>query len=207
MERMTRGWAQWMTGLQSLLDLQRDWAMPAPFWHPGRARPAAAPGRARGQREAVPPQEASSAPGAVAGRVTIAAAGGGPVAGPLRARDTGSGVPYHGQHHFQKAGTSMPKLNVDYDCTLDAAEAFNRVRQLLQGGQVLRRFDPGMTCTFDERALSGKLTGSQFGADVAVRRKAAGSVVSVVVDLPFLLAPFQGKVRETLQSELKKYLA
>ncbi|MNK99976.1 hypothetical protein D3C87_1203950 [compost metagenome] len=50
------------------------------------------------------------------------------------------------------------------------------------------------------------MNGSQFKADMVVAANGAGSKVQVTVDLPMLLTPFKGKVQETLQRKLAKYL-
>ena len=77
----------------------------------------------------------------------------------------------------------------------------------MSGDEDLRRFDSKMQCQFNDGSMNGSIKGSQFKADVAVLAQGTGSKIEIVVDLPMLLTPFKGKVQETLQKKLSKYLA
>ncbi len=101
----------------------------------------------------------------------------------------------------------MPKLNIDHKSNLPADEAFVKIKTFFETDTDIRRLDPNLKCEFSESSKSGKATGSQFKADIAVQSQGPGSVISVVVDLPLLLSPFKGKVQEMIQSKLSKYLA
>jgi hypothetical protein len=101
----------------------------------------------------------------------------------------------------------MPKVSVDHSCTANADEAFKKIKQFFETDQDLKKLDPNIKCSFKEGDMSGKVTANQFSANIAVKPDGGGSLVSVIVDLPLLLSPFKGKVQETLEKKLKKYLA
>lgn len=77
----------------------------------------------------------------------------------------------------------------------------------MTGDEDLRRFDSKMQCQFDDNRMDGTIRGSQFNANLTVQAQGTGSKIQIVVDLPMLLTPFKGKVQETLQKKLSKYLA
>jgi len=101
----------------------------------------------------------------------------------------------------------MPKVSIEHSTNLAPKEAFQKIKTFFETDQDIRRFDPKMKCDFSEAGLSGKATGSQFKADIAVTSQGQGSKIGVNVELPFLLAPFKGKVQETIQKKLSKYFA
>jgi len=101
----------------------------------------------------------------------------------------------------------MPKVTIDHSSTLPANDAFAKIKAFFETDADIRRFDPNMKCDFTESSLTGKAIGSQFKADISVKNQGPGSVVQVIVDLPLLLSPFKGKVQETIQKKLNKYLA
>ncbi|WII73137.1 polyhydroxyalkanoic acid system family protein [Bdellovibrio sp. 22V] len=101
----------------------------------------------------------------------------------------------------------MPKFTIDHQSTQNVEEAYQKIKEFLSNDQDIRRFDPKIQCSFNESAKSAALKGSQFKADMAVVSSGTGCKVSVTVDLPLMLTPFKGKVQETLQRKLAKYLA
>ncbi len=101
----------------------------------------------------------------------------------------------------------MPKVTIDHSSTLPAPDAFSKIKTFFETDADIRRFDPNMKCDFAESSMTGKATGSQFKADISVKNQGPGSMVQVVVDLPLMLTPFKGKVQETIQKKLSKYLA
>lgn len=100
----------------------------------------------------------------------------------------------------------MPKVTVDHKTNLTAKDAFEKIKTFFENDQDIRRLDPSIKCDFKAAEMKGKATGSQFKADIAVSSQGDGSTVSVVVDLPLLLTPFKGKVQETIEKKLSKYL-
>lgn len=100
----------------------------------------------------------------------------------------------------------MPKFTIDHQSNHSPEEAYSKIKEFLANDQDIRRFDPKIQCSFDDGAKCANLKGSQFKADMAIAASGAGSKVSVTVDLPLMLTPFKGKVTETLQRKLTKYL-
>lgn len=101
----------------------------------------------------------------------------------------------------------MPKISIDHKCSLPATEAYTKIKTFFDSDADIRRLDPKLSCSFTDSTMTGKATGSQFKADIAVKGDGAGSSVNVTVDLPLLLTPFKGKVQETIAKKLAKYLA
>lgn len=101
----------------------------------------------------------------------------------------------------------MPKFTIDHQTSQNPDQAYQKIKEFLEQDQDIRRFDPKLQCSFNDGSKSANLKGSQFKADMAVSAAGEGSKVSVTVDLPLMLTPFKGKVQETLQKKLAKYLA
>ncbi|KHD89136.1 MAG: hypothetical protein OM95_04720 [Bdellovibrio sp. ArHS] len=100
----------------------------------------------------------------------------------------------------------MPKFTIDHQSNHSVDEAYTKIKEFLSNDQDIRRFDPKLQCSFDDGSKSAALKGAQFKADMSLTASGAGSKVSVTVDLPLMLTPFKGKVQETLQRKLAKYL-
>lgn len=100
----------------------------------------------------------------------------------------------------------MPKFTIDHKSSCNQEEAYQKIKEFLANDQDIRRFDPKLQCAFNDGAKSANMKGSQFKADMAVSAEGTGSKVSVTVDLPLMLTPFKGKVQDTLQRKLAKYL-
>lgn len=101
----------------------------------------------------------------------------------------------------------MPKFTIDHHSSVSAQEAYSKIKEFLSNDQDIRKFDSKLQCKFNDGAMSCKMDGAQFKADMNVAAAGNGSKVSVTVDLPLMLTPFKGKVTETLQKKLAKYLA
>lgn len=101
----------------------------------------------------------------------------------------------------------MPKFTIDHNSSQPAPEAYKKIKEFLANDLDIRKFDPKLQCDFNDGAMSCKMNGAQFKADMAVAAAGNGSKVSVTVDLPLMLTPFKGKVQETLQKKLAKYLS
>jgi hypothetical protein len=101
----------------------------------------------------------------------------------------------------------MPKISVNHASQEAASDAFEKIKKFFETDQDIRKIDPNIKVTFTDEKMQGKATASQFSAVFDVKAEGSGSKVAVVVELPFLLTPFKGKVQETLEKKLKKYLA
>lgn len=71
----------------------------------------------------------------------------------------------------------------------------------------LRKLDSTYECSFNDGNCEGKVKGKQFSADIDVQPKDTGSIVSIQVDLAFLLSPFKGQVQSTLERKLEAALS
>lgn len=100
----------------------------------------------------------------------------------------------------------MPKFTIDHQSNHAADEAYKKIKEFLSNDEEIRRFDPKLQVLFDDGSRRCNLHGGQFKADMAVSSEGAGSKVVVTVDLPLMLSPFKGKVQDTLQKKLAKYL-
>lgn len=101
----------------------------------------------------------------------------------------------------------MPKFTVEHKSSHSADIAYKKIKDFLSQEDELQKFDSKLRCHFDDSALSCKMSGAQFNAQLAIAAMSNGSTVSIIVDLPLMLSPFKGKVTETLQRKLAKYLA
>jgi len=101
----------------------------------------------------------------------------------------------------------MPKLTIQKNSALKPADAFNKVKAVLNEDKDLRKLDPAYKCDFDEGKLSGSANGKMFKAEMKVSGQNSGSQVEITVDLPFALALVKGVVEKTLSRKLDETLA
>lgn len=102
----------------------------------------------------------------------------------------------------------MPKVKVESNSNQSAKETFNKIKQMLENDQDIKRLAPGYTCTFNDSAMTGVAKGGQFQANMKVTDKGgANSHVEIEVDLPLMLTPFKGTVQSTLQKKLASALS
>ncbi len=102
---------------------------------------------------------------------------------------------------------SMPKVKVACQSQLNPQETYNKVKDLIANDPGLRKLDSSYKCDFNDASMTGQAKGKQFNAEMAIRPQGGGSEVEVTVDLPLLLSPFKGQVKETLERKLNKILS
>lgn len=101
----------------------------------------------------------------------------------------------------------MPKFKFEMDAPVDSAKAYGRIKTLLNGDNDFKKFDSKVACTFDESSKKCNVEGSQFKAQLQVFDKdSSSSQIAIEVDLPLALSLFKGKIRETLENNLKRIL-
>ncbi len=100
----------------------------------------------------------------------------------------------------------MPAIKIQARSQHSAQETFQRVKDLLANDAGLRKLDSSYTCTFDETSHKGEVKGKQFSAKVDVEPNSNGADVEIHVDLAFLLSPFKGQVKSTLERKLESVL-
>lgn len=101
----------------------------------------------------------------------------------------------------------MPKFKVEAPSLHEPKETFNKIKNFLENADDLKKIDANIVCSFEEASLKGQAKGKQFKADISVQNKGTNSVVSIEVEIPFLLTPLKGKIQEILERKIKKALA
>lgn len=101
----------------------------------------------------------------------------------------------------------MPRISIQHQTSKSVADAFTQIRNFFETDGDIKKLDPNMQISLNEQGTSGEAKGSQFSAQFAVKDGSGGALVDVTVDLPFLLTPLKGKIQETIEKKLKKYLA
>jgi hypothetical protein len=101
----------------------------------------------------------------------------------------------------------MPRISIQHQTTKAIADAFSQIRSFFESDSDIKKLDPKMQITLNDAKLSGQAKGSQFTAEFSVKDGNGGAIIDVQVDLPFMLTPFKGKIQETIEKKLKKYLA
>lgn len=101
----------------------------------------------------------------------------------------------------------MPKLKIDHESKMPASDAFSKIKSFFESDKDIQRIDPNLKWEPTPGKMTAKASGSQFKADIAVNDKGAGSVVTLVVDLPLMLTPFKGKIESMIQQKLSQFLA
>ncbi len=102
---------------------------------------------------------------------------------------------------------SMPKVTVNSKSAKTQAEAFEVVKDFISNDPDLKKLDPSYKVDFNESNHSGQAKGKQFSAQLRVSGDGDGSSVEIVVDLPFMLSPFKGKIQSSLKEKLDNALA
>ncbi|MCE3010068.1 MAG: polyhydroxyalkanoic acid system family protein [Proteobacteria bacterium] len=100
----------------------------------------------------------------------------------------------------------MPKLSIDHSVAINSTDALQKIKAFFESDQDLKKLDPKLHCEFDSSG-KGKISGSQFKAEIVVKAKGSGSEINVMIDLPLMLTPFKGKIQEMVQKKLAKFLS
>ncbi len=101
----------------------------------------------------------------------------------------------------------MPKIKFALPAPLDSATTYDRIKNLLNGENDFKKFDPKVSYTFDDPSKTCNVKGSQFKADLMVKEQdAKSSTVAIEVDVPFALSLFKGKIQEIIEKNLKRIL-
>ncbi len=102
----------------------------------------------------------------------------------------------------------MPKFKFELPAPIDSANAYTKIKKFLEGENNFKKFDPKLSCTFDEASKTCQAKGSQFSATLQVKSKEAqASQVAIEVEVPLALSLFKGKIQEELEKSLKKILS
>lgn len=102
----------------------------------------------------------------------------------------------------------MPKFKFELPAPIDSANAYTKIKKFLEGDNNFKKFDPKLSCTFDESSKTCQAKGSQFTATLQVKTKdPKASQVAIEVEVPLALSLFKGKIQEELEKSLKKILS
>ncbi|MEK6628838.1 MAG: polyhydroxyalkanoic acid system family protein [Bdellovibrionota bacterium] len=101
----------------------------------------------------------------------------------------------------------MAKFKFEVPAPLDSATAYSKIKTLLKGENDFKKFDPNVSCTFDEAGQACKINGKQFKADLQVKtNNPKNSTVTIEVEVPFALSLFKGKIQDIIEKNLKRIL-
>lgn len=101
----------------------------------------------------------------------------------------------------------MPKFNFELAAPVDSATLFSKIKNLLTSDNDFKKFDPKVSCTFDEPAKTCNVKGSQFNAELRVKpQNEQSSSIQVEVEVPMALLLFKGKIQEVIEKNLKKLI-
>ncbi|AGH94839.1 polyhydroxyalkanoic acid system family protein [Pseudobdellovibrio exovorus] len=101
----------------------------------------------------------------------------------------------------------MPKFKFDLQAPLDSATAYNKIKTLLSGENDFKKFDPKVSCNFDDPSKKCNIQGSQFKANLAIQpQDSNSSKIAIEVEVPLALSLFKGKIQEAIEKNLKRIL-
>ncbi len=102
----------------------------------------------------------------------------------------------------------MPKVKIENTFQKPVAVAFEKIKEFFNNDKDLKSFDSNMTCEFDEKNCTGRVNGKQFKANINVAAQSdSESRVVIEIDLPLLLSPFKGKIKDTVEKKLEKAMS
>jgi len=99
----------------------------------------------------------------------------------------------------------MPKIDLKHESKLPPNEAMAKIKSFFESDKDLQKIDSNIKTDFKDQ--TGKVSGSQFTAQIQTKAKDSGSEIQVTVEIPLLLSMFKGKIQEMVDKKLKKYLA
>lgn len=95
----------------------------------------------------------------------------------------------------------MPKVEVEQEVKGSVEKVYAAVKEYIGGKDTLKKL--GAEIEWKDKAKSATISGGQFAGEICVEGDAKKALVTISIDLPFLMSPFKGKVKE----ELEKHLA
>lgn len=98
----------------------------------------------------------------------------------------------------------MPKINFELPVSLDSEAAYKKIKKFLNSENDFKKFDPQVSCTFDEADRSCSIKGSQFTAQITAVEKKNKTNVEVEIEIPFALVLFKGKIQEIVEKNINK---
>lgn len=96
----------------------------------------------------------------------------------------------------------MPKVQVAREISGEKKKVFQAVKTYLTGRDTLKKL--GANIEWDTKSCSGEIEGPNFSGNICIQEKSGKSTVEIEIDLPLLLSPFKGKVKEELEKHLSR---
>ncbi len=101
----------------------------------------------------------------------------------------------------------MSKFKFEVPAPLDSASAYSKVKKMLSGENDFKKYDPKVSCMFEDSSKAVSITGSQFTAALKIKDKDEKSCsVAIEVELPLALSFFKGKIQEVIEKNIKNIL-
>lgn len=101
----------------------------------------------------------------------------------------------------------MSKFKFEVPAPLDSASAYSKVKKMLSGENDFKKFDPKVSCSFEDSNKAVNITGSQFTAALQIKDNDEKSCsVAIEVELPLALSFFKGKIQEVIEKNIKNIL-
>ena len=98
----------------------------------------------------------------------------------------------------------MPKINFELPVSVEQKIAFKKIKSFLKAENDFKKFDPKVSCTFDEDSLTCKINGSQFDATIQTLEIKKKTHIKVEIDIPFTLVLFKSKIKDIVEKNIKK---
>lgn len=100
----------------------------------------------------------------------------------------------------------MPKFNFELPVKLQHEKTFDKIKNFLSAENDFKKFDPKLTCSFDDGQKKCQLNGSQFKAQLTVLPVGSDSKIHIEVEVPLALAFFKGKIQSYIEKNMSKIL-
>ena len=96
----------------------------------------------------------------------------------------------------------MPKITIHSLSKKNPQETFVQLKEFVSESPDLKKLDSSHSWKFSDSQHRGRAQGSRFQANFWVEGLESGSRVEVVVELPWMLSGFRGKIQSTLKEKL-----
>lgn len=96
----------------------------------------------------------------------------------------------------------MPKVEVEQEVKGSTEKVYAAVKQYMQGRDTLTKL--GAEIEWKDKANTAMISGSNFAGEILVEGDGKKALVTISIDLPFLLSPFKGKVKDELEKHLSR---
>ena len=100
----------------------------------------------------------------------------------------------------------MPKVNVEQEIEGKPKNVYSAVKEYLNARGTLEKL--GGSVVWDDTEGRGSIEAKNFSGSIEITANGENtSLVQIEIDLPFLLSPIKGKVKEELSKHLQRVKA